>query len=164
MAANTPGRLLLAAFMALVIVQRVESTCYLLDASATCAVYWKTAYCSEDDTTGVTKMSECPEGIAETWKTPFPDTMFAEEEHPAIRCSLTRRSLASFARSAPRNALAMLSCIAVASSSFNQKRAPSDEHCAVPLSGGPSHPVHDTPPSRRDLHDRQRSSCNSGRG
>ena len=24
-------------------------------------------------------------------------------------------------------------------------RAPSDEHCALPLSGGPSHPIHDTP-------------------
>lgn len=70
--------------MALVIVQRVESTCYLLDASATCAVCWKTAYGSADDTTGVTKMSECPEGIAETWKTPPPDTMFAEEEYPVV--------------------------------------------------------------------------------
>ena len=49
---------------------------------------------------------------------------------------------------APLPAYALRHAVA---SSFNQKRAPSDEHCAVPLSGGPSHPIHVTPPGRRPV-------------
>jgi hypothetical protein len=78
------ARMLLAAVLVLAALPRVASSCYLLDAAAKCAVCWKTTYGSDQDSTGVTKMSECPEGIAETWKTAPPDTMYGGQDYPIV--------------------------------------------------------------------------------
>lgn len=76
--------MLLAAVLVLVALPRVASTCYLLDASATCAVCWKTTYGDLEDDVGVTKMSECPAGISETWKTELPETMYGGQDYPVV--------------------------------------------------------------------------------
>jgi hypothetical protein len=75
MARNT--FLLLAA-----LIGQAAATCYLEDANAKCSVCWKTVYGSAEDTTGVTTMSECPEGIAVSWQTPVPDELFAGSDYP----------------------------------------------------------------------------------
>ena len=72
--------ILLAALL-LAVVPRADATCYLLDANATCAVCWKTVYGDVGDKAGVTKMSECPEGILERWVNAPPTDMTADKEY-----------------------------------------------------------------------------------
>jgi len=69
-------------FLLLALIGQAAATCYLEDANAACSVCWKTVYGSAEDTTGVTTMSECPEGIAVSWQTPVPTEMFAGSDYP----------------------------------------------------------------------------------
>jgi len=60
---------------------QAKATCYLMDANSECAVCWKTTYTDTEDKTGVTTMTECPDGIQETWTKPLPENMFAMTEY-----------------------------------------------------------------------------------
>jgi len=59
------------------------ATCYLEDSNAKCAVCWKTTYAAADDSTGVTKMSECDDAkVKVSWVTSPPDKMFELTDYP----------------------------------------------------------------------------------
>lgn len=69
-------------FILLCFLSTVGAVCYLEDANADCSVCWKTVYSGPDDSTGVTTMAQCPEGIAVSWETQIPDEMFANTAYP----------------------------------------------------------------------------------
>jgi hypothetical protein len=60
---------------------QADASCYLMDANAKCAVCWRTTYKDKSDKTGITKMGECPEGIALKWTKTLPEDMISMHEY-----------------------------------------------------------------------------------
>lgn len=59
----TPSRILTLCIALIASAGSASAQCYLMDANADCSVCWRTTYGSKNDTTGVTTVAQCPEGV-----------------------------------------------------------------------------------------------------